>query len=142
MTPKLLLRIAAGAVLFFALGHTMGHLTRKSTNVPEAKAVFKIMEEYKFPIGSQLRSYDEFYEGMSINLIITLLSITAILWMLSSVSSQFSKITSQLLWPVLLCLVAFTFTGFMYFFILPAATCALASLLIVFSIIKLNKASN
>jgi hypothetical protein len=139
MTPKLLLRIAAGVVLFFALGHSMGHFTRKNLSTPEAKTVYRVMEEFKFPIGSQMRSYDEFYEGMSLNLIITLLTITALLWVMSNISSQHPKIGIQILWPLLFCLSAFSATGFLYFFTLPALTCFIAGILILVTIFRLSK---
>jgi hypothetical protein len=142
MSPKILLRIAAGAVLFFALGHTMGHFTRKNLSTPEAQAVYKVMEDFKFPIGFQMRSYDEFYEGMSINLIITLLTLTAILWVSSSVCGQNPEAGIQILWPVLFCMIAFSVTGFIFFFTLPAVTCVVASILILISIFQLRKVVN
>jgi hypothetical protein len=97
-----------------------------------------MMEKYKFPIGSQMRSYDEFYEGMSLNLIITLLSLAAILWILSNFLSQAPKLCSQLLMPVLFCLSAFTITSALFFFMLPAITCAVASVLILIVIISIR----
>jgi hypothetical protein len=134
MKPRLLLRIALGCVLFFAVGHSIGHFTRKAATDPGQMAVIKMMESFKFPLGPQMRSYDELYEGMSTNLIITLLMIVALLWITSGIAADDPKTTAKILWPILLCLLAFTATGFLYFFIVPAITCAVASALILISI--------
>lgn len=129
MSAKLLIRIAAGCVLFFALGHTMGHSTRKASQEPGAIAVFKAMEEYKFPIGPQMRSYDEFYTGMSLNLIITLLVVTSALWILSNSADTHRELTQKLLVPMIALLAGFTATSGLYFFVAPLITCGLATVI-------------
>jgi hypothetical protein len=139
MKPKLLIRIAMGCVLFFAVGHSIGHFNRKNITDPNQKAVVKMMESFKFPLGPQMRSYDELLEGMSANLSIALLMIAALLWVVSGIASSEPKTSAKILWPVFLCLVAFTATGFLYFFIVPAITCAVASALIIVSINLLGK---
>jgi hypothetical protein len=139
MNPKIMLRIAALTVVFFAFGHSIGHFTRKASTDSQAIAVFKAMEGYKFPIGSQFRSYDEFYEGMSLNLIITLLTMTAMLWILSGVAVQQPGLCLKLLWPLLLCLLAFSATGWRYFFLVPATTCVVAAFFIIGTMRRLKK---
>ncbi len=139
MKVKWILRVAALAVLFFAVGHSVGHFTRKANTDPQAVAVYQAMEGYKFPIGPQMRSYDEFYEGMSLNLIVTLLAFTVLLWILSGVASRNSEISRQILWPIVLCLAAFAATSWVYFFIVPAITCVIASLLVLVAILLLKK---
>ena len=56
MKPKLLIRIAAGCLLFFALGHTMGHSSRKEIADEKAQEVIKAMEGYRYNLFGQLRS--------------------------------------------------------------------------------------
>lgn len=136
MNYKMLLRISVFTVLFFAVGHSVGHFTRKSTDVPELLGFFKMMEEIKFPIGTQMRSYDEFYEGMSLNLIITLFGIAPLLWILSGMESSDSR---KILLPILFIMIGFTITGFLYFFIVPAVTCAVTSVLILGAILSKKK---
>ncbi|MBD2705497.1 hypothetical protein IC229_33105 [Spirosoma sp. BT702] len=139
MKPRTSLRTAAFFVLFFALGHSIGHFTRKDTNDPKASEVLRAMETYKFPIGMQFRSYDEFYTGMSLNMTLTLITLSILLWLLSSQTENASKNTTQLLYPILLCLLAFAITSFLYFFLVPAITSLAAILLILYAIIRLKK---
>lgn len=139
MKVKLLLRVASSCVLFFALGHLVGHLTRKSSPDPKLQEVFRQMEEVKFPIGTQFRSYDEFFNGMSINLSITLAAIAVLLWMISNAASSAPKTCYMLLWPILLCLVGFAITGFVFFFLVPAVTCVAVSVLILMALNSLHK---
>src|SRR4051812_35218320 len=123
MTPKLLIRIAAGCLLFFALGHSMGHTTRKDIDDPKAQEVLKAMSDYKYDMFGQPRSFDENFTGMSLNLIFTLLAFIMILWVVSGVANENKKMTSAVLWPICICVAAFAVTGFLYFFLLPAITC-------------------
>jgi hypothetical protein len=139
MKPKVLLRIAVFCILFFIVGHSIGHFTRKEVTDQKGLSVLRAMEDYKFPIGTQFRSYDEFYTGMSLNLILSLVSIGFLLWMISNVSISTPRIASRLLWPILFVMVGFTITGFLFFFVVPAVTCLLASALILTSILLLQK---
>ncbi len=138
MSPKLLIRIAAGCVLFFAVGHSIGHATRKASQEPGALAVYKVMEEYKFPIGPQMRSYDEFYTGMSLNLTITLLVMTVVLWILSGQADAHHKLTRALLLPLVALFAGFTATSALYFFVVPMVTCAVSTILLTAAWLRLR----
>ncbi|HTJ48498.1 MAG TPA: hypothetical protein VL443_03510 [Cyclobacteriaceae bacterium] len=139
MKAKMLLRFASACIIFFAAGHTMGHITRKKSTEPQVQEVFKQMETVHVPIGGQSRSYDEFYNGMSINLIITLVAFAFILWFISNASIHAPRTSYILLWPILFCIVGFAITGFVYFFLVPAITCVVASILILMAINSLHK---
>ncbi len=139
MKPKLLLRIAAFCLLFFAAGHTIGHFSRHATKDPKALSVLKQMSENKFDMFGQLRSYDENYTGMSFNLIFTLLSFAAILWILSAASERQPIIARHILIPIIICVLGFGITSFLYFFPMPAVTCFLAAGLIALAIVKLYR---
>lgn len=128
MKAKIWIRIAAVCMLFFALGHTAGHITRHTTDDVRAKEVIKAMTDYKRDMFGAMRSFDENYTGMSLNLIATLLILTVVLWILSNLATSNPRTTAHLLIPVLLCAWFFAVTGFMYFFLLPAITCLLAGL--------------
>jgi hypothetical protein len=138
MKTKILLRIAAGCLLFFALGHCIGHLTRHQVTDPKAKEVLQIMSSNKFDMFGQMRSYDENYTGMSFNLIITLITITIIVWLLSGSADKQAKLTRNLLIPIVICVLGFSITGFLYFFLMPAITCLIASIIITIGILKLK----
>jgi hypothetical protein len=138
MKSKILLRIASGCLLFFAFGHTVGHFTRHSVNDPKAKEVLREMSENKFDMFGQLRSYDENYTGMSLNLILTLLVFAVVLYILSGQAEKQPILVKNLLTPLTICIVGFSITSFLYFFPLPAITCLVASILIIITIYKLG----
>jgi hypothetical protein len=139
MKAKMLLRFASACIIFFAAGHTMGHITRKKSTEPQVQEVIKQMETVQVPIGGQLRSYDEFYSGMSLNLTITLIAFAFILWFISDASSHAPRTSYILLWPILFCIAGFAITGFIYFFLVPAITCVVAGVLILMAINSLHK---
>jgi len=138
MKPKLLLWIATGCLLFFAIGHSIGHFTRHNVNDPKAKEVLHQMTENKFDMFGQLRSYDENYTGMSFNLIFTLLAFASILCLLSTQTEKHPQIVKNILVPITICVFGFSVTSFLYFFLMPAITCLFASILSSWTIFKLN----
>jgi hypothetical protein len=139
MQPKILLKIAAGCLLFFAIGHSVGHFTRHDVEDPKAKEVLRQMTENRFDMFGQLRSYDENYTGMSLNLIFTLLAFASILWILSVWAERQPLLVQNILIPLTMCTFGFSVTSFLYFFPMPAITCLIASILTTFTIIKIRK---
>jgi hypothetical protein len=139
MNSKILIRIAAGCILFFAIGHSLGHGGRYDVVEPKAKVVVQMMKDVKFDLFGQQRSYDENYTGMSLNLIFTLLVFTVLLWVISGLSVDHKKVSVNLLLPINICIAGFAVTSFLFFFPVPAITCLLAFLLITISIIQLSK---
>jgi 4-amino-4-deoxy-L-arabinose transferase-like glycosyltransferase len=138
MKSKLLIRIASGLLLFFALGHSIGHFTRHSTPDPKAQAVLKEMSDNKFDMFGSLRSYDENYTGMSLNLIFTLLTLAFVLWILSSRVEENQKLVRALLLPIGLCVAGFCITSFLFFFVVPAVTCLLAAFILIYAYLQLR----
>lgn len=138
MKPKLLIRIAAGCMLFFAFGHSMGHFTRHEVTTQTEKDVLKIMSENKFDLFGHTTSYDGMYTGISLDLIFTLLAFTIILWLISTISTTDKKTAFNLLLPLTLCVLGFSVTGFLFFFPVPAITCLVTVLLSVVALIKLK----
>ncbi|CAG5006238.1 hypothetical protein DYBT9275_03767 [Dyadobacter sp. CECT 9275] len=137
--PATLLRIAAGCLLFFAVGHSAGHLARHRVTDPKAKEVIRYMTENKFDMFGQMRSYDENYTGMSFNLILTLLCLACILWILSFQAEKQPVLTRNILIPVTICILGFGVTSFLYFFMLPALTCLAASVSMLLCIVYLSR---
>src|ERR1043166_785332 len=138
MTPRLLIRIAAGCMLFFAFGHSMGHFTRRDVEDPKEKEVIQMMLDNKFELFGHTTSYDQMYTGMSMNLIFTLVAFIIILWHISNISRHNKKLASKLLLPVTLCVFGFSITSFLFFFPVPAITCFITGLVSPFALIKLN----
>lgn len=142
MKPKLLIQLAAGCLLFFAIGHSIGHFTRHIVENPNAKEVLKAMTDNKFDMFGQMRSYDENYIGMSLNLIITLITIAILFWLLAKHTEVFPRLIIQLLVPFTLLILGFAITSFLYFFTMPGITCSIAVFLLIMAIKKLKEASN
>jgi hypothetical protein len=137
MKPKLLIRLAAGCLLFFAFGHTMGHLTRKDVEDEKTKEVIKAMEGYRFDLFGALRTYDEMFTGMSLNLTLTLLTLVSLLWIISNGVDKNAAQSKNLVWPIALCVIGFAVTGFVYFFMVPAITCVAAAILLIWAALRL-----
>lgn len=138
MKPKHLLRLAAIMLLIFALGHSMGHFTRHNVTDPKAIEVQKQMIENKFDMFGTMRSYDENYDGMSINLILTLFTFVIVLWIMSNHISASPQLVRAIMFPLMFCVLAFGITSTIYFFPGPATTCfiAFAAMLIASTRIK------
>jgi hypothetical protein len=136
--PKLLIRIAAGLILFFLIGHSMGHFTRHDVTDLKEKEVLQVMSNNQFDLFGETTTYDHMYTGMSMNLIFTLLAFTIILWHISNIRTENKKLATQLLLPVTLCVFGFCITSFLFFFPIPAITCLIAGVILTFAIIKLN----
>jgi archaellum biogenesis protein FlaJ (TadC family) len=141
MRPKLLLRISAFFTLFVAVGHTLGNYTRKATTDARQQEIFKKMADYKFNFGGSMRSWDNFYDGMSLDVSFALVTFTVLLWLISGSANKYPVFCTSLLWVILVCFIGFTILGFMYFFIVPAVCTLLASVLMAAAIYQLRKLS-
>lgn len=139
MKPKLLLRLAAGCILFHIAGHLMGHSTWREGNDPVRQEVIRQMTEYKFPFMGVSRSMGDYFEGYSWNMTFTLIMILLILWITSSSATALPSLSVKILVPVLLCLLAFAIADYIYFFPLVAITCLMAAVLIGISILQIRK---
>jgi hypothetical protein len=139
MKPKLLLRIAAGCILFFAIGHSAGHFMRHQTTDAREQEVLKMMSENKFDMFGQLRSPDENYTGMSLMLICTLITYFFVILCVANLAGEHKSLAVQLLIPLSLCVLAFSILCFNYFFMVPAVTCLVAFVLMAASIVQLRK---
>ena len=138
MSPKLLLRIAGGCLLFFLLGHSMGHFQRHAVTDPKARQVLQIMSENRFDMFGQLRSYDENYTGMSLNLLLTLAAFSFILFVLAGKAESSPTLVRMILVPIGLAVAGFALTSYLYFFPVPAVTCLLAFLSIGWAALRLS----
>jgi len=142
MQPKLLLRIAAFCIFFVAVGHTTGNITRKQTTDAHQQEVFKKMEDVKFDFFGSVRSWDNLYNGLSIDVSITLVVFTVLLWKISTAATQYPEFCIKLLWAILVFMILFTITGFIYFFWVPAVSTLLAGVFIAIAMFQLKKSFN
>jgi hypothetical protein len=86
--PKVLLRIAAGAMLLFALGHTFGGMIFSESHGPEEDALMASLAAYHFDIMGSSRSHHDFYTGEGWYLSATLVAMIAVCWLLSSATLE------------------------------------------------------
>jgi hypothetical protein len=129
MNPRLLLRIAAGLLIFFAVGHTVGHLTRHNVTDPRARELQRLMIDNKFEMYGQMRSYDENYTGLSMDMIAALLAFGIILWEVAGHVDGNTELVRTILIAMTFAVSMFAISGFVYFFLVPGITCLLAALL-------------
>ncbi|TGL95227.1 hypothetical protein EHQ76_16615 [Leptospira barantonii] len=139
MKAKLFIRIASVLMIVFVAGHSTGHFTRYNTVEPQALSTISAMQQTKIPMEGVNRSYDQFYTGMSLNLSIVLISLVVLLWFLSDLSESNPRAALKLLIPVFFCISCFAVTGFIYFFIAPAAISTLGALSLLIGIFLLRK---
>jgi len=139
MKPKLWLRVVAFLTLLVAVGQTIGYFTRKVTNDHANIAVISHMEQYKFNFHGSMRSWDNFYEGLSLDVSLVLFVFTAVFSILAGVSKKHPKVCYNMLWPFLICYIGFTVTGFMYFFVVPAVSTLICTILIIVTLIQLRR---
>jgi hypothetical protein len=129
MNPQLLLRIAAGLLMIFALGHTVGHITRHNVTDPRARELQRLMIDNKFEMFGQMRSYDENYTGLSMDMIATLLAFSIITWGIAGHVEKNGELVKVILIPLTFAVSIFAITGFVYFFLAPAITSLIAAAL-------------
>lgn len=139
MKPKILLRITVFVTLLYAFGHIMGHFTRKQTTDPADKEVIRQMEAYKFDVGGSMRSWDNFYEALSLDSALFLIFFTVIFWMLSGFAEKYPKVVYTLLWPILICFIGFTITHYLYVFMIPTVLSLIICLLLIVVQMQLRK---
>ncbi|MES2274877.1 MAG: hypothetical protein V4592_02565 [Bacteroidota bacterium] len=139
MKPKTLLRIAVFVTLFYAFGHVMGHLTRKQTTDPVNKEVIRQMEQYKFNVNGSMRSWDNFYEALSLDSGLVLVVFAIIFWMLSGMAEKYPRVVYQLLWPILICFIGFTITHFLYVFMIPTVISLITCIMIIAAMIQIRR---
>lgn len=139
MKPKILLRITVFVTLFYAFGHIMGHLTRKQTTDPVDKEVIRQMEQYKFNVNGSMRSWDNFYEALSLDSALVLVVFTIMFWILSGIVEKHPGVVYNLLWPILICFIGFTITHFLYVFMIPTVMSLITCILIITTMIQIRR---
>lgn len=139
MKPKLSLRIAAFFIFFVAVGHTLGHYTRKIGADAGSRDVLKHMEQYKFNFNGATRSWDNLYEGLSLDVSLTLFVLTVVYGLLANACKKYPELCYKLLWVFLVCFVGFTIIGFRNFFLVPAITTLLVCVFTVMAMMKLRR---
>lgn len=140
LSAKLLIRVAAGALLFFALGHSAGHYELTHSADTGKALALKLMDVKKFDMpGGVQRSLAENLIGYSLIVATMLFTIIGVLIYLSRLAYP----VLQAQWGGLAILAAgLAVVGawcFMYFFALPGLSCLVAALALGFAAVRLQK---
>jgi hypothetical protein len=139
MKPKLLLRAAAGLMLFHAAGHTMGMLQWAKAHTPEQQTVISAMTDHKFPFMGAVHSFGDSFNGFGTAATITMLLLVWLLLLTASFSASQPQMAGKLLIPLSLSLIALCVMEFIYFFLLASVTTLLAALCTVAAMLLLPK---
>lgn len=139
MKPKLLLRIAAGLVLFFLMGHNIGHFTWRQTDDAAKQEVINLMDGRHFEWNGTVRSLGQNYDGYSFLLSSSLVMLAWLLFVLANgTTSGHSKLVRKACWPIALGLALYAFFSFTFFFAVPGITCLLASAAVAWAGLRLK----
>jgi hypothetical protein len=87
MKPVVWFRIAAGLMLLFAIGHTIGFLTFQPPSL-EGQNVWKAMNTVRFSAGFSTFSYGDFYTGFGLFITAFQLFAAWLAWSLGSMARR------------------------------------------------------
>ena len=135
--PWNLLKIAGGALAFFAIGHTIGTLNAGAPD-PAGQGVVDAMRSYHFQIMGSTRTFWDFYIGLNILLSVNLAALTIMSFQLSSLSKTDPRRALPLTLTLVLACVLLAIPCWKYFFVAPALSSTLAALACALAIYELR----
>ena len=127
MTATLLYRIAAGLLLLFAVGHTVGFLTFKPPTA-EGVAVRDSMDKVPLQIGSGKLTYGGFYRGFGLFCTLYLVFLAYLSWHLGGMAQTTPQAIGLLGWAFFALNVVSTVLAWIYFIPPPIILSALAAI--------------
>ena len=128
MKPVIFLRIASILTLIHAILHTVGGVFGKPVSAQAAMIAASM--RYRFEVFGVMRSYADFYRGLSLGITISLTMDAAILWLLASTAKSEAARLRPILAVFCVAYLAFSLNSFTYFFSGPV----IAEILIVLCI--------
>jgi hypothetical protein len=132
MHSLLFFQIASGLLLFFAVTHTFGLLSRKKN--PKMKSVVKTMKS-RFKFMGKDCDYYGFYIGFGFLTTLFLLFSSVLAWQLGSLSQTQPDAARSLTWPFLIAQAGTCYLSFRYFFAPPGVTAALVTLSLLLAVL-------
>ena len=119
MNATLLFRIAAGLLVLFAVGHTLGFLGFKPATA-EGLAVRDAMNAVQFEFKGAYYSYGRFYTGFGLTITAYLLFSAFLAWHLGALAASQPQSIGALAWAFVAVQLACLALSVTYFFLLPA----------------------
>lgn len=138
MKPKILLRLASIVMILHDVGHMIGSLTWKQAAEPEKQQVIKQMTGQKFPFMGAVRSMGDYYDGYGYASALAILSISAILWIVSGSLTQNPNLAKKILITLAATLFAWGANELIFFFPFAASFSLLAFALTAIAALQLN----
>jgi hypothetical protein len=122
MKASVLYRIAAGILVLFFLGHTLGF---RGTNPPfGVDAVVASMQSVHFDLQGSSRTYWDLYSGLGFSSSVYLLFFAVLAWQLGGLPAATLASLRVITWAFALCFAAVTVVCVRYVFIFPVGFCA------------------
>ncbi|WP_260734991.1 LIC_13387 family protein [Tunturiibacter lichenicola] len=121
------LRVAAGLMLLFAIGHTYGFWTFRP-HAAEGRAVWDAMNGVNFSEAGSTFSYGGFYKGFGLSISATQLFIAWLTWMLASMAKRASNDARTIAWGLFAVQCVGFVLSLVYFAVPPAVLSALGAL--------------
>jgi hypothetical protein len=122
-----LLRIASMISLFFAVGHTLGGLTKSWSPIGET-GVLTAMRTFRFAVEGVNRSYLEFYRGFGFLLSVSVLMQAVLLWQLATLAAADRTLARPFVATFFLMSIASSALTWRYLFPLPVCFGAVLTL--------------
>jgi hypothetical protein len=138
---KILLYVSSLLILVHLVGHFTGYKSWKTPKDANMQGVVNMMIENKAKFMGVNRSIADFYNGYSLMLFVVYILSIWILLVLTDSRRRDIRLTKKILIPFGIAYVVFGVIEFFQFFPFAASVSALAGLLILSSIVFLNKAS-
>ena len=127
--PWIWLRVASVLLFLFVFLHSLGSfLGRGQYRDATEKAVITALQEYRFDALGVQRSHLDFYTGFSWFASAAVLVISVLAWQLAAMSKRDARGVRPMIVTLCAGAIAFTILCWLYFFILPLAFFAAASL--------------
>jgi hypothetical protein len=140
MKPVIFLRIASILTLVHSILHTIGGVFGKPA--PGTATMVAATMRLSFPVFGVVRSYADFYRGMSLGVTIFLTMDAAILWLLASLAKSDSARLRPVFAVYLLGYLAFALNSYLFFFSGPVIAEILIVACIAAAIVTAKSADN
>ena len=126
MRASLLYRVAAGLLVLFAIGHTLGF--RQVDSGWGADSVVGSMRTTRFDVQGFSRTYWDFFTGFGLFVTVFLLFSGILAWQLGGLTKDQSMLLSLVSWAFALCFAGITVLSWRYFFVIPVIFSGLITL--------------
>src|SRR5689334_11081002 len=109
-------RTLAAILALFAAGHTLGTAAPHVTRGAGEASVFRVMQEFRFPIMGFERSYWDFYRGFALTISVQLAFMAVIAWQVGSVSRRDTRLALPMAVAVLVGCLGTAVISCLFFF--------------------------